>query len=101
MFTSHFTNNNGCVNALSINEFITRTFSSIEISGVFYDIVIIGSGAGGGTLLHKLKDLGKRILERGTFLPRKKENRSSVAVFQKERYHTTNIFPLPRISRYS
>lgn len=39
-----------------------------------YDIIIIGSGAGGGTLLHKIKDSGKKILilERGTFLPREK-----------------------------
>lgn len=59
-----------------------------------YDIIIIGSGAGGGTLLHKLKDSGKKILilERGTFLPREKENWSSVAVFQKERYHTTEMW---------
>ncbi len=50
-----------------------------------YDIIIIGSGAGGGTLLHKLKHSGKKILilERGTFLPREKENWSSVSVFQK------------------
>jgi choline dehydrogenase-like flavoprotein len=41
-----------------------------------YDIIIIGTGAGGGTLLHKLAPTGKRILvlERGTFLPREREN---------------------------
>ena len=27
-----------------------------------YDIIIIGSGAGGGTLFHKLAPSGKRIL---------------------------------------
>ena len=55
-----------------------------------YDIIIIGTGAGGGTLLHVLKDSGKKILvlERGTFLPREKENWDTVEVFQKERYHT-------------
>jgi choline dehydrogenase-like flavoprotein len=39
-----------------------------------YDIIIIGTGAGGGTLLHKLKDCGKKILvlERGGFLHREK-----------------------------
>jgi choline dehydrogenase-like flavoprotein len=60
----------------------------------FYDIIIIGTGAGGGTLLHKLKDSGKKILvlERGGFLPREKENWSSIEVFQKERYHTKEIW---------
>ncbi len=59
-----------------------------------YDIIIIGTGAGGGTLLHALKDSGKKILvlERGTFLPREKENWDTVEVFQKERYHTTEVW---------
>jgi choline dehydrogenase-like flavoprotein len=59
-----------------------------------YDLIIIGTGAGGGTLLHKLKDSGKKILvlERGTFLPREKENWDTVAVFQKERYHTHEVW---------
>ena len=37
-----------------------------------YDVIIIGSGAGGGTLAHKLAPSGKRILilERGGYLPR-------------------------------
>jgi choline dehydrogenase-like flavoprotein len=36
-----------------------------------YDIIIVGSGAGGGTLAHTLAQTGKRILivERGDFLP--------------------------------
>ena len=36
-----------------------------------YDVVIIGSGAGGGTLAHKLAPSGKRmlLLERGDYLP--------------------------------
>jgi len=61
---------------------------------VFYDIIIIGTGAGGGTLLHKLKDSGKKILvlERGGFLPREKENWSSIEVFQHERYHTREVW---------
>ena len=59
-----------------------------------YDIIIIGTGAGGGTILHKLKDTGKKILvlERGTFLPQEKQNWDSVEVFQKERYHTRDIW---------
>jgi choline dehydrogenase-like flavoprotein len=37
-----------------------------------YDVIIIGSGAGGGTLALKLAPSGKRILilERGNYLPR-------------------------------
>jgi len=60
----------------------------------FYDIIIIGTGAGGGTLLHKLKDCGKKILvlERGGFLPREKENWQSIEVFQRERYHTKEVW---------
>ncbi len=59
-----------------------------------YDIIIIGTGAGGGTLVHSLKDSGKNILvlERGSFLPREKQNWDTVEVFQKERYHTTEVW---------
>jgi choline dehydrogenase-like flavoprotein len=55
-----------------------------------YDLIIIGTGAGGGTLAHKLAPTGKKILilERGTYLPREKENWSAIDVFSKERYHT-------------
>ena len=55
-----------------------------------YDIIIIGTGAGGGTLAHRLAPTGKRILvlERGDFLPREKANWSALEVYQKERYHT-------------
>jgi choline dehydrogenase-like flavoprotein len=55
-----------------------------------YDIIIIGTGAGGGTLAHKLAPTGKKILvlERGDFLPREKANWSALDVYQKERYHT-------------
>ncbi|MEM6596790.1 MAG: NAD(P)-binding protein, partial [Cyanobacteria bacterium P01_C01_bin.69] len=35
-----------------------------------YDVIIIGTGAGGGTLAHRLAPSGKKILvlERGAFL---------------------------------
>ncbi|MDT7783836.1 MAG: hypothetical protein QOF58_2255 [Pseudonocardiales bacterium] len=41
-----------------------------------YDVIIVGTGAGGGTLANVLGHAGKRILllERGNFLPREKEN---------------------------
>ena len=53
-----------------------------------YDVIIIGSGAGGGTLAYRLAPSGKRILilERGDFLPREQENWSSEAVFGANRY---------------
>jgi choline dehydrogenase-like flavoprotein len=53
-----------------------------------YDIIIIGTGAGGGTLAHRLAPSGKKILilERGTFLPREKDNWNPVEVTKKDRY---------------
>lgn len=55
-----------------------------------YDIIIIGTGAGGGTLAYRLAPAGKKILvlERGHFLPREKANWNALEVYQKERYHT-------------
>lgn len=55
-----------------------------------YDIIIIGTGAGGGTLVHQLAPTGKQILvlERGEFLPREKENWNPKEVYQNERYYT-------------
>lgn len=54
-----------------------------------HDVIIIGSGAGGGTLAHRLAPTGKRILliERGEFLPREKENWDPAAVFVDGRYN--------------
>lgn len=59
-----------------------------------YDIIIIGTGAGGGTLAHRLAPTGKKILilERGGFLPREKENWNAKEVYQKERYHTDEMW---------
>ena len=59
-----------------------------------YDIIIIGSGAGGGTLVRKLAESGKRILllERGGFLKREKENWDPEEVFHKERYHSKDTW---------
>ena len=53
-----------------------------------YDVIIIGTGAGGGTLAHRLAPTGKRILilERGGYLPREQENWDSKEVFGKGRY---------------
>ena len=48
-----------------------------------FDVVIIGSGAGGGTLAQRLAKSGKTvlILERGEQLPREAENWSPRSVF--------------------
>jgi choline dehydrogenase-like flavoprotein len=53
-----------------------------------YDVILIGTGAGGGTLLHSLAATGLRILvlERGDFLPREKENWDAEAVLLEGRY---------------
>src|SRR5229473_4270447 len=55
-----------------------------------YDIAIIGTGAGGGTLLHALAGRGKRILvlERGDYVPREKANWNTRAVNVEGRYQT-------------
>jgi choline dehydrogenase-like flavoprotein len=55
-----------------------------------YDVIIIGSGAGGGTLAWKLAPSGKRILllERGDYVPREPENWSTRAVNLEGRYNT-------------
>jgi choline dehydrogenase-like flavoprotein len=57
-----------------------------------YDVIIIGTGAGGGTLAHKLAPSGKKILllERGGYLRREPENWDSKEVFGKERYVTSD-----------
>src|SRR3989475_8175302 len=53
-----------------------------------YDVLIIGTGAGGGTLAYHLAPSGKRILllERGGYLPREKDNWDSRAVFIESKY---------------
>jgi choline dehydrogenase-like flavoprotein len=53
-----------------------------------YDIIILGTGAGGGTLAYGLRDSGARILlvERGDYLPQEPENWDPRAVFDHKRY---------------
>ena len=55
-----------------------------------YDIIIIGTGAGGGTLAYKLAPSGKKILllERGDYVPREKDNWSTRAVNLDAKYNT-------------
>jgi choline dehydrogenase-like flavoprotein len=53
-----------------------------------YDVVIVGTGAGGGTIANVLAREGKRILllERGDFLPRELTNWDPEQVFVDDRY---------------
>jgi choline dehydrogenase-like flavoprotein len=53
-----------------------------------YDVIIIGTGAGGGTLAHAIADSGKQILllERGDFLPREMDNWDPKPVFVDGKY---------------
>jgi choline dehydrogenase-like flavoprotein len=59
-----------------------------------YDVIIIGTGAGGGTLANFLAPSGKKILilEQGTFVPREKANWDSKEVMQKERYRISEMW---------
>jgi choline dehydrogenase-like flavoprotein len=56
-----------------------------------YDVIIIGTGAGGGTMAHALAPTGARILlvERGAFVPQEDENWNPAAVWRDLRYRTS------------
>ena len=53
-----------------------------------YDVIIVGTGAGGGTLARTLAPSGKRILllERGDFLSREMDNWNPGSVFVDGKY---------------
>jgi choline dehydrogenase-like flavoprotein len=59
-----------------------------------FDVIIIGTGAGGGTLAHKLAPTGKRILllERGGYVLREKDNWNPRAVNLEGKYQTKEIW---------
>src|SRR5437016_4707562 len=59
-----------------------------------YDVIIIGTGAGGGTLAYRLAPSGKRILllERGEYVRREKANWDTKAVNLEGRYATTEVW---------
>jgi choline dehydrogenase-like flavoprotein len=59
------------------------------MSSNHFDIIIIGTGAGGGTLVYSLADSGKSILllERGGYVPREKDNWDTRAVVKEGKYH--------------
>ncbi|MGR3279696.1 dehydrogenase, partial [Acaryochloris marina NIES-2412] len=55
-----------------------------------YDIIIVGTGAGGGTLAQKLAPTGKQILilERGSVMALDEQNLAGVDVLRNKRYHS-------------
>src|SRR5256886_5752299 len=59
-----------------------------------YDVAIIGTGAGGGTLAYALAPTGKKILvlERGDYLPREKHNWDTRAVNLEGKYATKEVW---------
>ncbi len=59
-----------------------------------YDAIIIGTGAGGGTLGHRLALGGARVLwlERGSFLPRELDNWDTRAVFVRGKYLAGDVW---------
>ncbi|MGB5714442.1 MAG: GMC family oxidoreductase [Waterburya sp.] len=59
------------------------------IDDQFYDVIIVGTGAGGGTLTRKLAEAGKKILvlEQGEFTEKESSELVEVEVFKKENYH--------------
>ena len=59
-----------------------------------YDVIIIGTGAGGGTLAYHLAPSGKRILllERGGYVRREKDNWEPRAVNVEAKYQTKEVW---------
>ena len=63
-----------------------------------YDVIIVGTGAGGGTLARHLAPSGKRILllERGDWLPREPSNWLAQDVFVDNKYVSKDTWYDPR-----
>ena len=59
------------------------------IDDTLFDVIVIGSGAAGGTLVGQLSRSGKRVLvlERGAAMPLADQNVADVDLFRKDRYH--------------
>src|SRR2546430_6322850 len=67
-----------------------------------YDVIIVGTGAGGGTLARHLAPSGKRILllERGNWLAREPANWSTVDVFVDGRYISPDSWYDPKAKSF-
>ena len=63
-------------------------------TGGHYDVIVVGSGAGGATLAQRLADTGKKILilERGDHLARGPQNWNSTYVFVDRAYRTKELW---------
>lgn len=59
-----------------------------------FDVVIVGSGAGGGTMARALagRDARVLVLERGDWLPQEKENWDPTAVWRKQHYRSDELW---------
>jgi choline dehydrogenase-like flavoprotein len=59
-----------------------------------FDVIVVGTGAGGGTLAHTVAAAGRRVLllERGDFLPRETSNWEPEAVFVDGRYMSPDVW---------
>ena len=59
------------------------------IDDQFYDVIIVGTGAGGGTIARKLAEAGKKILvlEQGEFTEKESSELVEDELFKKEDYH--------------
>lgn len=59
-----------------------------------FDVVIIGTGAGGGTLARRLSASGRKVLllERGDYVPREKDNWSPKAVNIESKYQAKEVW---------
>jgi choline dehydrogenase-like flavoprotein len=59
-----------------------------------YDLIVIGTGAGGGTLAHALAPTGKKILmlERGRWYPRERDNWDSKVVWGELKYRNAGLW---------
>jgi len=64
------------------------------MSTTHYDVIVIGSGAGGGTLAYRLAPSGKKILllERGDYVPREADNWSPRQVNVEGKYQTNEVW---------
>ncbi|MDX2100802.1 MAG: GMC family oxidoreductase [Leptolyngbyaceae cyanobacterium bins.59] len=61
------------------------------IDDQYYDFIIIGTGAGGGTLARKLAPTGKKILllDRGELIYRESSELIDTEIFKKEQFHAS------------